>query len=107
MKKLNSQTSQSVIAQLMSIFAGHGIPEILISDNGSQFSSDRDFLNLCERIWCSIYNQLTKIPTSKIPGTTQLPSYTPGRTVTGRTSHGTKTPIEYSKAKSENPGPTE
>ena len=38
-KKLSGQTSESVIAHLKSIFACHGIPVVLMSDNGPQFSS--------------------------------------------------------------------
>ena len=37
--KLSSTTSQSIIKSLSSIFARHGIPEELISDNGPQYSS--------------------------------------------------------------------
>ena len=37
--KLASTTSQSVIAALQSTFARHGIPEIVVSDNGPQYSS--------------------------------------------------------------------
>ena len=36
--KLNSTTSQSIITQLRSIFARHGIPETLRCDNGPQYS---------------------------------------------------------------------
>ena len=39
-KKLHTLTSQTVINKLKNIFARHGIPQILISDNGSQFSSE-------------------------------------------------------------------
>ena len=37
--KLTSTTSSRVIDHLKSIFARHGIPQILVSDNGPQFSS--------------------------------------------------------------------
>lgn len=37
--KLNNQTSQEIIRHMKSIFARHGIPEILVSDNGTQYSS--------------------------------------------------------------------
>jgi len=39
-RKLNQQTSASVIKELKSLFCTHGIPEVIISDNGSQFSSE-------------------------------------------------------------------
>ena len=38
--KLYSTTSVTVIQHMKSIFAWHGIPGIIISDNGPQFSSD-------------------------------------------------------------------
>ena len=37
--KLNSITSQAVISSLKSIFTHHGIPTVLVSDNGPQFDS--------------------------------------------------------------------
>ena len=37
--QLNTTTSESIIRGLKSVFARHGIPEILISDNGPQYSS--------------------------------------------------------------------
>ena len=37
--KLSSTTSQCIITALQSIFSRHGIPEIMMSDNGHQFSS--------------------------------------------------------------------
>ena len=39
MPKLPSTTSAAVITHLKSIFTRHGIPEMLVSDNGPQFSS--------------------------------------------------------------------
>ncbi|CAK1597865.1 unnamed protein product [Parnassius mnemosyne] len=41
-KKLENITSQVVIRSMKEIFSRHGIPEILISDNGTQYSS-REF----------------------------------------------------------------
>ena len=46
--KLTSTTSQSIITSLSSIFARHGIPEELISDNGPQYSS-QDFEDFAKR----------------------------------------------------------
>ena len=40
MCKLHSTTSTATIQHMKSIFARHGIPETLISDNGPQFSAD-------------------------------------------------------------------
>ena len=40
MSKLHSTISAVVIQHMKSIFARHGIPEILVSDNGSQFSAE-------------------------------------------------------------------
>ena len=40
MSKLYSTTSAAVIQHMKSIFTRHGIPEILISDNGPQFAAE-------------------------------------------------------------------
>ena len=37
--KLNNTSSASIVNNLKSIFARHGIPEIVVTDNGSQYSS--------------------------------------------------------------------
>ena len=39
LSKLSATTSQDVINQMKSIFARHGIPNEVVSDNGPQFSS--------------------------------------------------------------------
>ena len=39
--KLSSTNSSDVIRHLKSIFARHGIPEVVMSDNGPQYSSDQ------------------------------------------------------------------
>ena len=36
---MSSQSSQDVIKALKSIFARHGVPEVVRSDNGPQYSS--------------------------------------------------------------------
>ena len=38
--RLNRTTAEEVILHTKSIFARHGVPEIVISDNGPQYSSD-------------------------------------------------------------------
>ena len=38
-RRLDSTTSEDIIHKLKSIFATHGIPEIMVSDNGPQYSS--------------------------------------------------------------------
>ena len=45
--KLTSTTSQAVITVLKSIFARHGIPEVIRSDNGPQYAS-QDFARFAE-----------------------------------------------------------
>ena len=40
MAKLTSTTSEAVITHFKSIFARHGVPEIVRSDNGPQFGSE-------------------------------------------------------------------
>ena len=37
--KLNNTSSASIVNNLKSIFAWHGIPEIVVTDNGPQYSS--------------------------------------------------------------------
>nr|XP_006823369.1 PREDICTED: uncharacterized protein K02A2.6-like [Saccoglossus kowalevskii] len=39
-KVMNISTSTATIAELKEIFCTHGLPDILVSDNGSQFTSD-------------------------------------------------------------------
>jgi len=43
-------TSQDVIKFLINVFARHGVPQIITTDNGAQFTSDRTkiFLDLYE-----------------------------------------------------------
>ena len=40
MSKLHSTTSAAVTQHMKFIYARHGIPEILVSDNGPQFSAE-------------------------------------------------------------------
>lgn len=40
-KKLHDETSESVIIALKELFAQHGIPEMVISDNGPQYSASQ------------------------------------------------------------------
>ena len=48
-RKLSSTTSQAIITHLKSIFAEHGIPAQLVSDNGPQYSAKefQDFTESC------------------------------------------------------------
>ena len=39
-RALQDQTSQEAVTRLKSIFATHGIPDVVTSDNGPQYSSD-------------------------------------------------------------------
>ena len=39
-RRLNDQSSARVISVLKELFSTHGIPDIIVSDNGPQFSSD-------------------------------------------------------------------
>jgi transposase InsO family protein len=45
---VNSATSDATIEKLRSMFATHGLPETLVSDNGSQFTS-LEFKTFMER----------------------------------------------------------
>ena len=48
MKKLNANTTtKAIVGQLRAIFAEHGIPEKLVTDNGPQFAGE-EFQNFCE-----------------------------------------------------------
>lgn len=47
-RKLNSTTSSAIIYHLKSIFAEHGIPEELVTDNGPQYSSS-EFATFCSQ----------------------------------------------------------
>ena len=44
--KMTNTTTHTTIPELRNIFSRHGLPEILVSDNGSQLTS-RDFEQLC------------------------------------------------------------
>ena len=37
--KMTNTTPHATIAELRDIFIGHGLPDILVSDNGAQFTS--------------------------------------------------------------------
>lgn len=41
--KMTNTTAQTTIIALRDIFSRHGLPEILVSDNGAQFTA-RDFI---------------------------------------------------------------
>ena len=46
--KLSTTTSSNVISHMKSIFARHGIPDILISNNGSQYAAQEFAENIKE-----------------------------------------------------------
>ncbi|XP_046348751.2 uncharacterized protein K02A2.6-like [Haliotis rufescens] len=56
--KLSSTTSKSIINSLKSVFSRHGIPEVVISDNGPQYSS-QDF---CEFAHQYNFTHITSSP---------------------------------------------
>ena len=39
LERMSTTTSSAIVNKLKAIFAGHGIPEKLVSDNGPQFSA--------------------------------------------------------------------
>ena len=49
-RRLKDQSSARVISVLKELFSTHGIPDIIVSDNGPQFSSDafRLFTTECD-----------------------------------------------------------
>jgi len=61
--QLRSTTSQSVVNALKSMFARHGIPETLRSDNGPQFTS-REFADFAESYQFSITTSSPHYPAS-------------------------------------------
>ena len=63
---LRKSTSQEVINHLKAIFAHHGIPETVISDNGPQYSST-EFAKLCRRLGIHTHYQQSKIPATEKP----------------------------------------
>ena len=60
-KKLNDQSSARVISTLKELFSTHGIPDIVVSDNGPQFSSD------AFRLFATDYDFLHVISSPKYP----------------------------------------
>ena len=49
-RKLTGTTSRAIINHLKSIFAEHGIPERLTTDNGTQYTS-QEFHNFLQALW--------------------------------------------------------
>ena len=51
--RLTNESAEEVVRHTKSIFARHGIPEIVMSDNGLQFTSStyKDFANKYEFIY--------------------------------------------------------
>jgi len=60
-------TSQTTIDTLCTIFATHGLPELLALDNGSSFSST-EFKELMEQKWNLPYHITCVLPSFQWPG---------------------------------------
>ena len=61
--KLSGESSVNVIKHLKSIFARHGIPQELVTDNGPQYSS-REFSKFAENFGFIHTNSSPKFPQS-------------------------------------------
>ena len=61
--KLGSTSSPNVIKHLKSMFARHGIPEVVISDNGPQYSSEQ-FVEFAEQYGFTHITSSPKYPQS-------------------------------------------
>ena len=57
-RQLTSLTSDCVISRVKTVFTTHGIPDVVVSDNGRQFVSDE--LKKFAKSWC--FAQLTTNP---------------------------------------------
>ena len=60
---LNSQSSSKTIQHIKSIFATHGIPDVVVSDNGGQFGSQK-FANFADTYCFSHVTSSPKYPQS-------------------------------------------
>jgi transposase InsO family protein len=49
--KLTSTTSSSIMNALKSVFSRHGIPQVLVSDNGPQYAS-QEFASFARKYTC-------------------------------------------------------
>ena len=61
--KLDETTSSDVILHLRSIFARHGIPEVVVSDNGPQYAG-HEFARFAERTGCTHITSSPRYPQS-------------------------------------------
>ena len=66
--KLTSTTSPSIVKALKGIFARHGIPEVLRSDNGLQFDSEAMTVFASEYEFSHITRSPRYVPTKQRPG---------------------------------------
>ena len=72
---LSRMTSSIVIAKMKNLFARHGVPESVISDNGTQLTS----ANFVSSPWSGVFTTLRLVPTIR-RGTEQLKErYAPPR----------------------------
>ena len=66
-RRLNDQSSARVISVLKELFSTHGIPDIIVSDNGPQFSSDAFCLFTTEYDFVHVHRN-TQEPMGKLKG---------------------------------------
>ena len=59
--KLSGTTATEIINHMKGIFARHGIPEVLISDNGSQYASST-FSQLQQTLWVQPLHKQSAVP---------------------------------------------
>lgn len=80
--RLTSTSSQSTIEKCKAIFASHGIPEMLLSDSGSQFASAEfsKFTNLPPPLVATLAQRCTARLQRTLPASQFYPQYDPSET---------------------------